>query len=129
MEEWTLSGIEIPVYSGRPSIACAVVCQALACLAFLILVTIQAYGAEPRRVLLLHAFGHPYSPWSDEAGAFRAELIKRSTEQIELYEASLDTGRVRDVQAEEPFVSYIHALLSGQRPDLLVPAGAPAAFC
>jgi signal transduction histidine kinase len=126
VEEWTLSGAEIPAYSGRPS-ACAVLCHALTCLAFLILATIHAHGAEPRRVLLLHAFGHPYSPWSDEAGAFRAELIKRSPEQIELYEASLDTGRVRDVQAEEPFVSYIHALLSEQKPDLLVPAGAPAA--
>jgi signal transduction histidine kinase len=100
----------------------------LACMGLLILAAIQTHAAEPRRVLLLHAFGHPYSPWSDEAGVFRAELIKRSPEQIELYEASLDTGRVRDVQAEEPFESYIHALLSGQKPDLIVPAGAPAAF-
>src|SRR5215472_10778976 len=88
----------------------------------------HAQGAEPKRVLLLHAFGHSFSPWSDEAGSFRSELIKRSPEQIELYEASLDTGRVRDVQAEEPFVGYIHALLSGRPPDLIVPAGAPAAF-
>ena len=98
------------------------------CAVLVLLATIQAHGAEPKRVLLLHAFGHPFSPWSDEAGTFRAELIKRSPEQIELYEASLDTGRVRDLQGEEPFVSYIHALLSGQKPDLIVPAGAPAAF-
>jgi len=25
----------------------------------------------------LHAFGHAYSPWSDMAGSFRGELIKR----------------------------------------------------
>jgi signal transduction histidine kinase len=62
------------------------------------------------------------------SAVIRGIPVKRSPEQIELYEASLDTGRVRDVQAEEPFVSYIHALLSGQKPDLLVPAGAPAAF-
>src|SRR5215469_10529093 len=98
------------------------------CAVLVLLATLQAHGAEPRRVLLLHAFGHPFSPWSDEAGTFRAELIKRSPEQIELYEASLDTGRVRDLQGEEPFISYIHALLSGQKPDLIVPAGAPAAF-
>jgi hypothetical protein len=31
--------------------------------ALLILTTIQAFAADTRRVLLLHAFGHPYSPW------------------------------------------------------------------
>ncbi len=34
-------------------------------------------AAEPRRVLMLHAFGDAYSPWTDMAGSFRAELIKR----------------------------------------------------
>src|SRR5271169_4723867 len=82
----------------------------------------------PRRVLLLHAFGHPYSPWSDMAGSFRAELIKKSPEPIDLYEVSLDTARVHDPQDEGPFVEYIRALLSGRKLDLIVPVGAPAAF-
>jgi signal transduction histidine kinase len=96
-------------------------------LALLILATVQA-AAAPRRVLLLHAFGHAYSPWSDMAGSFRADLIRKSPEPIELYEVSLDTARVSDPQDERPFIDYIQALLSGRAPDLIVPVGAPAAF-
>jgi hypothetical protein len=101
---------------------------ALACAGFLILATIRASAADPRRVLLLHAFGHPYSPWSDMAGSFRAELIKKSPEPIDLYEVSLDTARVHSPQDEGPFVEYIRALLFGRKLDLIVPVGAPAAF-
>jgi signal transduction histidine kinase len=101
---------------------------ALACAALLLLATIQAAAAEPRRVLLLHAFGHPYSPWSDMAGSFRAELVKKSPQPIDLYEVSLDTARVQNPQDEGPFVEYIRALLAGRKLDLIVPAGAPAAF-
>lgn len=100
-----------------------------ACCAIIIfLAALGAAAAEPRRVLLLHAFGHPYSPWSDFAASFRAELIKQSPEPIDLYEASLDTARVQHPQDEAPFVDYIRALLAGRIPDLIVPVGAPAAF-
>jgi hypothetical protein len=87
----------------------------------------EADAADPRRVLMLHAFGHAYSPWSDMAGSFRAELIKKSP-VIDLYEVSLDTARVQDPQDEGPFVDYIRAVLSGRKLDLIVPVGAPAAF-
>ena len=66
-----------------------------ACAAVLLTATIQASAADTRRVLLLHAFGHPYSPWSDMAGSFRAEVLKKSPEPIDLYEVSLDTARVK----------------------------------
>ena len=94
----------------------------------MVLATIEAAAADPRRVLLLHAFGHAYSPWSDMAGSFREELIRKSPEPIDLYEVSLDTARVQEPQQEKPFVDYIQALLSGRKPDLIVPVGAPAAF-
>ena len=96
--------------------------------AFLLLATIQAFAADARRVLLLHAFGHPYSPWSDMAGSFRAELVKKSPEPIDLYEVSLDTAHVKGPQDEGPFVEYIRALVAGRKLDLIVPVGAPAAF-
>jgi signal transduction histidine kinase len=96
--------------------------------AVFLVVMLGAATAEPRQVLLLHAFGHPYSPWSDMAGSFRAELIKQSPEPINLYEVSLDTARVQDPQDEGPFLDYIRALLSGRKLDLIVPVGAPAAF-
>jgi len=94
----------------------------------LILATAEAAAVEPRRVLILHAFGHAYSPWSDMAGSFRAELIKKSPEPIDLYEVSLDTARAQDPQDDEPFVEYIRAILSGRKLDLIVPVGAPATF-
>ena len=97
-------------------------------LAFLMVAVIAADAAEPRRVLLLHAFGHAYSPWSDMAGSFRAELIRKSPEPIDLYEVSLDTARAHEPQGEKPFVDYLQALFSGRKLDLIVPVGAPAAF-
>jgi hypothetical protein len=97
-------------------------------LVLLILTTVASPAAEPRRVLLVHAFGHAYSPWSDMAGSFRAELVKTWREPIDLYEVSLDTARVQDPQEEGPFIEYIRALFSGRKLDLIVPVGAPAAY-
>jgi len=97
-------------------------------MALLLLVTVHASATDSRRVLLLHAFGHPYSPWSDMAGSFHAELIKKSPEPIDIYEVSLDTARVRESEDEKPFVEYIRALLAGRTLDLIVPVGAPAAY-
>jgi hypothetical protein len=97
-------------------------------LGFLLLFAVPSNAAEPKRVLILHAFGHAYSPWSDFAASFRAEIVRRSPEPIELYEVSLDTARVQDPKDDAPFVEYIHALLSTRAPDLIVPVGAPAAF-
>jgi PAS domain S-box-containing protein len=77
---------------------------------------------------LLHAFGHAYSPWSDMAGRFRAELIRNSAEPIHIFEVSLDTARTQDPQDEGPFVEYIRALVADRKLDLIVPIGAPAAF-
>ena len=95
---------------------------------FLFLFAAQSNAAEPKRVLILHAFGHAYSPWSDMAASFRAELIKKSPQPIDLYEVSLDTARAQDPEEEAPFVEYIKALLAKRTPDLIVPVGAPAAF-
>ena len=85
-------------------------------------------AAEPRRVLIIHAFGHAYSPWSDMAGSFRVELLKKSKEPVNLYEVSLDTARAQSRQDEAPFVEYIRALIAGRKVDLIVPIGAPSAF-
>jgi hypothetical protein len=62
------------------------------------------------------------------AGSFREELVKKSSEPIDLFEVSLDTARNRSLQDESPFVEYIRALLSARKLDLIVPVGAPAAF-
>jgi hypothetical protein len=89
-----------------------------------------AAGSARRRKKsgLLYSFSHPFSPWSDVAGSFRAELIKNSPRPIDLYEVSLDTGRFKEAEDERPFVDYIRALLSGRELDLIVPVGGPATF-
>ncbi len=97
-------------------------------LALLIFATMEVAAAEPPRVLILHAFGHAYSPWSDMAGSFRAELIRKSQAPVDLYEVSLDTARAQDPEHERPYVDYMRALIAGRKLDLIVPVGAPAAF-
>jgi signal transduction histidine kinase len=102
--------------------------MALAFVGLLVAATTGISAAEPWRVLLVHAFGHAYSPWSDMAGRFREELTKKSKEPIDIYEVSLDTARVQNPHDEAPFVEYIRALLVNRKLDLIVPIGAPSAF-
>lgn len=97
-------------------------------LILLVSFAVRSDAAEPKRVLILHAFGHAHSPWSDMAASFRAEIVKKSPQPIEIYEVSLDTARVLEPGEEAPFVEYIKALLAKRTPDLIVPVGAPAAF-
>jgi signal transduction histidine kinase len=94
---------------------------------FFISASMDSAGAELRRVLLLHAFGHAYSPWSDMAASFRSELIEGSSEPIDVFELSLDMARVRAPENEGPFVEYIRSVVAERKLDLVVPVGAPAA--
>jgi signal transduction histidine kinase len=95
--------------------------------ALLTVIAHEVNAAEPKRVLLLHSFGHAYAPWSDIAASFQSDLVKNSPEPIDLFEVSLDTARVKTLESEGPFVEYVRALFSGREPDLIVPVGAPAA--
>ena len=62
------------------------------------------------------------------AASFRAELVKKSPQPIELYEVSLDTARAQTSRDDGPFVEYIRALVAERKLDLIVPIGAPGAF-
>jgi signal transduction histidine kinase len=99
-----------------------------ACLAgTLLLAGIAIASAQPRRVLLLHSFGPHFAPWSAIAGRFQEELIAQSPYEIDLYEASLQSGRFGQSQDEEPFLNYLHGLFAESGLDLVVALGAPAA--
>lgn len=102
------------------------ICAALACV-ILVITVLPGFAAAPRHILMLHAFNHPYSPWSDIAASFRTELSNTFLEPIDLNEVSIDTTRLGP-EEEAPFVEYLRALLSRRRLDLVVPVGAPAAF-
>src|SRR5262245_2894103 len=83
--------------------------------------------AEPRRVLLLHSFGQDFHPWSAVAAHFRAELRRRSSNTIDLYEASLESARISSPSDEGPIIDYLHVLFGGRNLELVVALGAPAA--
>jgi signal transduction histidine kinase len=76
---------------------------------------------------LLHSFGPHFAPWNQIAARLREELIKQSSDPVDLYEASLQFGRRAAPQDQAPFVGYIGALFHENPPDLLVAIGAPAA--
>ena len=100
----------------------------VACLFVLFVATNEISAAELRRVLLIHAFAHADSPWSNMAASFREEILKKSPGPIDVYELSLDTARIRNPDDELPFVEHVLKVLSGRKLDLIVPVGAPAAF-
>jgi len=77
--------------------------------------------------MLLHSFGQDVKPWSEYAGAVRAELARQSPWPLDLYEYSLVTARFADENPEVPFAAYLSALFAKHRLDLIVSIGAPAA--
>lgn len=86
-----------------------------------------AAAAEPKRVLLLNSFGRDFSPWSEIAREFRAELDRRSPYILEVYDTSLMIERFGADQDEAPFVQYLVGLFAKRKLDLIVAIGAPAA--
>jgi len=99
----------------------------MAAIALLLSATLQPLASEPRRVLLLHSYGPHFAPWSAVSGRFREELVKKSVNGIDLYEASLETARLAQAPDEIPFVDYLRSLFTERDLDLVVAMGAPAA--
>jgi len=84
-------------------------------------------AGEPKRVLLLHSFGHDFAPFSMFTGHFRAELGRAWPGRMDFYDVSLLAARHDGPPDEAPFIGYLAAQFSGHAPDLVVPIGGPAA--
>jgi PAS domain S-box-containing protein len=93
----------------------------------LVLTSLVACGAEPRRVLLIHSLGRDFAPYDSFSAAFRTELASQSPEPLDLFEASLDSARFAQSPQEGPLVEYLRAQFAEQRLDLVVSIGGPAA--
>lgn len=87
---------------------------------------VGAVGAEPRRVLLLHSFGHDFEPFTTFSEDFRSELARLSPEPLDFFDVALASARFESAD-EDVFVDYLRALFRGRSVDLVVPMGGPAA--
>jgi signal transduction histidine kinase len=82
--------------------------------------------SQPKRVLIVYSVGRDFSPWDDYARTIREELRLQSKVPIDIFEASLSTARFPDGN-EDAFVSYVNAVFSERKLDLIMTIGGPAA--
>ncbi|MCK1366456.1 ATP-binding protein [Bradyrhizobium sp. 62] len=92
----------------------------------LLLAMTGAAFSQPKRVLIVHSIGREFSPWDDYARNIREELRLQSKDPIDIFEVSLSTARFPDGD-EDAFVSYLNAIFSERRLDLIMTIGGPAA--
>lgn len=97
------------------------------CVTAVLLFSGPSFGAEHKRIMILHSFGREFRPWNEYAKAIRAELDRQSPWILDVQEHSLVSARTADSNAELPFVEYLRALYIDNPPDLIVVIGAPAA--
>ena len=92
----------------------------------LLLAMSGAAFSQPKRVLIIHSVGREFSPWDSYARNIREELRFQSKDPIDIFEASLSTARFPDGN-EDAFVSYVNAVFSERKLDLILTIGGPAA--
>lgn len=96
------------------------------CFTVLLLAMTCEAMSEPKRVLIVHSFGRDFSPWDDYARKIREQLRLQSKIPIDMFEVSLSTARFPDGN-EDAFVSYLNAVFSERKLDLIMTIGGPAA--
>jgi signal transduction histidine kinase len=87
----------------------------------------SAPSDEHKRVLILHSFGRDFRPWGRYARTIREELDRVSPWHLDIQDHSLISARSGDENPEPAFVTYLNALYSEHRPDIVISIGAPAA--
>jgi signal transduction histidine kinase len=101
--------------------------RAIAGILFILSAMLGPAVAESRRVLLLHSFGQHFQPWSAVAARFREQLVRKSDNSVDVYEASLESARLSEPFDERPIVDYLRALFDRNKLELAIAIGAPAA--
>jgi signal transduction histidine kinase len=92
----------------------------------LLLAMTGAALSQPKRMLIVDSVGRDFSPWDDYARKIREELKLQSKDPIDIFEVSLSTARFPDGN-EDAFVSYLNAVFSERKLDLMMTIGGPAA--
>src|SRR5215472_14292359 len=81
---------------------------------------------EPRRVLLLHSFGRDLTPLDVFAMNLPPEVDRRYGPTT-FYDVTLQPASFSQLPQEKPIVDYLVSTVSGQKQDLVVTVGGPAA--
>ena len=80
-------------------------------LLLLVLIPGAAWGAEAKRVLLVHSFGSTAPPFTTHSTAFQTTLTNEMGERVDMDEVSLDMARYAQPDMEGPFVGFLLARL------------------
>jgi len=91
--------------------------RAASLLGVLLLASVEAAVADPRRVMLLHSFSRNYAPWSLIAARLQEHLTKDSPHAFDIYEASLATERLGPSYDAQPFLQYLRTVFAGRDPE------------
>jgi PAS domain S-box-containing protein len=82
---------------------------------------------QPLHVLLLYSYERDFAPHGQMAASFERELNRQSTRAINYFDISLQPARASKNPDDEPTLQYLLSTFAGQRLDLIVSFGGPAA--
>ena len=94
---------------------------------FLLLTLWSAAGAAPTRVVFLNSYGREFEPYNTFSEDFRTELAELYVQPLEFQDVALESDRLQGDSSERLLVQYLTALFAGQKRDLVVTIGGPAA--
>ncbi|MFL5236161.1 MAG: ABC transporter substrate binding protein [Rhizomicrobium sp.] len=92
----------------------------------LFLLAVDGRAAEPRRVLMLHAFNYTFPATTAIAEAARKRLLERSSQKIEIDAEFLDLARNKDPAHDLRTVTFLRDKYAQRPPDLVMTLGSAA---
>ncbi len=98
----------------------------LGAIGLLVLPALEARAAEPKRVLMLHAFNYTFPATSVLADAARKRLLERFAQGVEIDAEFLDLARNTDAAHEIRAATFIRDKYGQRPPDLVMTLGSAA---
>src|SRR6476620_1065812 len=95
-------------------------------LVLLFLFGAQSHAAEPRRVLMLHAFNYTFPATTLIADGARKRLLERSPQPLEIDADFLDLARNTDPEYESRITMFLRAKYEKRPPDVVITLGSVA---
>jgi PAS domain S-box-containing protein len=86
-----------------------------------------AAQANPSRILIVYTYRGNVAPYPAIASAFQSTLVRNFGDSVEFHEVSLDSDRFPAPSMQANLSDFLRKRFAGQRLDLIVSIGAPAA--